>query len=79
MAKQAGGQLGGKATIGSVIGLTVGLVIRAATRVAARSATAIGEEIIKWDKEALDTLFNKTIKYSIVNNYIFAISKLYVQ
>ena len=90
MAKQVGRQLRGKVVIGliirSAIGLAIGLVIKLVVGVAVRviigvvvgSAIAIGEEIIKWDEEALDALFNKTIKYSIINNYIFAITELYI-
>ena len=44
---------------------------------AAGSAIAIKEEIIKWNKEALDALFNKIIRYLVINNYISAIIKLY--
>ena len=70
-AKWAGGQLGGKVATGSAVKV-------AAVGVTTRLAAAIGEEIIKWDEEALDALFNKTIKYLIINNYVFAISKLYI-
>ena len=91
MAKWVEGQLKGKAITRSavksavksavrlIVGLVVGVVAGAAAGVATKSAAAIGEEIIKWDKEALDALFNKTIKYSVINNYIFTISKLYIQ
>ena len=83
MAEWAGGQLGGKVVVGLAVGSVVGLVVRLAIRavvgVATKSAAAIGEKIIKWDKEALDALFNKTIKYSVINNYIFTITKLYTQ
>ena len=85
-AKWVGGQLGGKVVIGLAVGLVVGLavgliagvVVGVAARVAAGLAAAIGEEIIKWDKEALDALFNKTIKYLIINNYVFIINKFYI-
>jgi len=58
------GQLGGKVAVGA--------------------AAAIGEEAIKnkegeiWDKEALNALFNKIVRYSVINSYIFAITKLYI-
>ena len=87
-AEQAGGQLGGKAVVKAAVGLAAGLaagvVVRVAVGVAARAAVAIGEEIIKdkegeiQDKKALDTLFNKTIRYSIINNHISAITELYI-
>ena len=66
--QKTGGQLGGKAAVGA----------------ATRAAAAIGEEAIKdkegeiWDKEALDTLFNKIVQYSVVNSYVSAITELYV-
>ena len=80
-AKWAGGQLGGKAAVGSAVGSAAGagVVVGVATGSAAEAAVAIGEEIIKWDKEALDALFNETIRYLVVNNYVFAISELYAQ
>ena len=92
MVEQAGGQLGGKAAAGVAVGAVVGAAAEsaagAATGVAAEAAAgaaaAIGEEIIKdkegeiQDEEALDTLFNKTIKYSVINNYISAITEFYI-
>ena len=30
-----------------------------------------------WDEEALDVLFNKTVRYSVVNSYVSAITELY--
>ena len=85
-AKWAGGQLGGKAAAGSAPGSAPGSAAGAAAGVAAGAAAgaaaAIGEEIIKdkegeiWDKKALNALFNKIIKYSVINNYIFAITEL---
>ena len=61
-AKWDGGQLGGKAAVAA--------------------ATAIGEEAVKeeeeiWDEEALDALFNETVRYSVINSYVSAITKLY--
>jgi hypothetical protein len=32
----------------------------------------------EWDEEALDTLFNETIRFSVVNSYVSAITELYV-
>ena len=90
MVKWAKGQLRGKAVIKSVarliVRLIVGLVIRLVVRlvvkavigVVIKSVAVIGEKIIKWDKEALDALFNKTIKYLIINNYISIINKFYI-
>ena len=78
MAEWVGGQLGGEAVIRLVVKLAARLVIRVAAGVVIKSAAAIGEEIIKWDKKALNALFNKTIKYLVINNYIFAINKLYI-
>ena len=75
MAEWAGGQLGGKAAAKSTARSIAGV---AAVGVAAGSATAIKEEIIKWDEEALDALFNKIIRYLIINNYISTISELYI-
>ena len=87
-AEQAGGQLGGKAVVkaavGSAAGLAAGVATGVATGVAAGAAAAIGEEIIKdkegeiQDEKALDTLFNKIIKYSVINNYVSAITELYI-
>ena len=87
MAEWAGGQLGGKAAAGAVVGVAVGSAAGAAVGVAAGAAAgaavAIGEEIIKdkegeiGDKEALNALFNKIIRYLVINNYIFTITKLY--
>ena len=71
-AKQTKGQLGGKA------------VVKTTAKTATKTATAVREETIKnkkeeiWDKEALDTLFNKTIQYLIINSYISAITELYI-
>jgi hypothetical protein len=31
----------------------------------------------KWDEEALDVLFNETVRYSVVNSYASAITELY--
>ena len=31
-----------------------------------------------WDKKALNALFNKTVQYSVVNNYIVIITKFYM-
>ena len=31
----------------------------------------------EWDEEALDALFNETVRYSVVNSYVSAITKLY--
>ena len=59
------GQLGGKAAAG------------------AAAAAATGEEAVKeeegeiWDEEALDALFNETVRYSVVNSYVSAITELY--
>ena len=74
MVKWAGGQLGGKL----VARLAVRLVAGITAKIAVKLAAFIGKEIIKWDEEALDALFNKTIKYLVINNYIFAIIKLYI-
>lgn len=47
------------------------------------AAGAAGEEDIKkeeeeiWDEEALDALFNETVRYSVVNSYVSAITELY--
>jgi hypothetical protein len=66
------GQLGGKAATGAAAGAATG------------AAAATGEEAIKdeegeiWDKEALDTLFNETVQYSVVNSYVSAITELYI-
>ena len=60
--KQTEGQLGGKAT----------------TEAAAEAATAIKDKKGDiWDEEALDTLFNKTIQYLVVNSYISTVTELY--
>ncbi len=77
-AKWAGGQLGGKAAAGLVAGSAAGAgaAVGVAAGSAVGAAAAIGEEII-WNEEALDALFNKTIRYSVVNNYVSAITKLY--
>jgi len=74
MAKWVKGQLRGKIIIRLIIGLAIKIVVGVVTRLAA----VIREEIIKWDKKALDTLFNKTIKYLVINNYISIINKLYI-
>jgi len=66
-AERAGGQLGGKAAVGAAA--------------AAGAAAAVEEEAIKeeeiWDEEALDALFNETVRYSVVNSYASAITELY--
>ena len=54
---------------------------RAAAGAAARAAAA-AEEAIKdeeeiWDEDALDALFNETVRYSVVNSYVSAITELY--
>ena len=47
-------------------------------------AMGAGEEAIKnkegeiQDKKALNALFNKTVRYSVINNYIFTITELYI-
>jgi len=83
--------MGRKAAIRVAAGLAAGSVARVIARSAAgliirpvvRAVAVIGEEIIKdkegeiWDEEALDTLFNETIQYSVVNNYVFVITELY--
>jgi len=41
---------------------------------------AVGEEAIKeemWDEEALDALFNETVRYLVINSYVSAITELY--
>ena len=55
---------------------------KAAVAAAAAAAAAIGEEAVKeegeiWDEEALDALFNETVRYSVVNSYVSAITELY--
>lgn len=40
-----------------------------------RGKKRVGEE--EWDEEALDTLFNETVRYSVVNSYVSAITELY--
>ena len=48
-------------------------------------AIAIGEEAVKeeegeiWDEEVLDALFNEIVQYLVINSYISAIIKLYIQ
>ena len=42
----------------------------------------IGEDIKEeegeiWDEEALDALFNETVRFSVVNSYVSAITELY--
>ena len=64
------GQLGGKAAA------------KAAAGAAAGAAVGTGEEAVKeegevWDEEALDALFNETVRYSVVNSYVSAITELY--
>ena len=62
-AKWGKGQLRGKAAAGA----------------AAKAAAAIKDKKGDiWDEEALDALFNKTIQYSVVNSYVFAITELYI-
>ena len=62
MAKWVKGQLEGKAV----------------TKTTTETVTAIkNKEGDIWDKEALDTLFNKTIQYLVVNSYVFVVIKLY--
>ena len=82
MAKQAKRQLKGKVVIKLIIRLiiklTARLIVKITVRVITKLAAAIGEKIIKWDKKALNALFNKTIKYSIINNYVFTINELYI-
>ena len=56
---------------------------KAAVAVVIAVAIAIGEEAIKeegeiWDEEALDALFNDTVRYSVVNSYVSAITELYM-
>ena len=59
------GQLGGKITAGAV------------------AAVATEEEAVKekkgeiWDKEALNALFNKTVRYLVITSYVSAITELY--
>ena len=51
---------------------------RAATAAAAgadEAAAAAEEEI--WDEDALDAQFNETVRYSVVNSYVSAITELY--
>ena len=61
-AERAEGQLGGKAAAGAAAG----------------AAAAIkDQEGDIWDEEALDALFNETIRYSVVNSYVSAITELY--
>jgi len=59
----------GKVVVGVSTGAFVGVV-------------GIGEEAVKeegeaWDEEALDALFNETVRYSVVNSYVSTITKLY--
>ena len=54
---------GGKVVIGLITKSVAGVVIRVVIRLAA----VIGEEIIKWDKKALDALFNKEFFKHIKN------------
>ncbi len=72
MAKWVGGQLKGKAVVG------VAIVVGAAIAIEVVIAIKDKEGDIQ-DKEALDALFNKIIQYLIINNYISAITKLYIQ
>ena len=47
-------------------------------KAATEAATATkDEEGDIWDEEALDALFNETIRYSVVNSYVSAITELY--
>jgi hypothetical protein len=44
--------------------------------------SVIGEDIKEeegeiWDEEALDALFNETVRFSVVNSYVSAITELY--
>ena len=51
---------------------------KAAAKTATGAATAIKDKKGDiWNKKALDTLFNKTIQYSVVNSYVFAVTELY--
>ena len=52
---------------------------RAEGQLGGKAAAAIkDQEGDIWDKEALDALFNEIIQYSVVNSYVFTITKLYV-
>ena len=49
------------------------------SKATAGAATAIKDkEGDIWNEKALDALFNETIQYSIVNNYVFAVTELYM-
>ena len=64
-AGRPGGQLGGRAAAGAVAGA------------AAAAEEAIKDEEEIWDEDALDALFNETVRYSVVNSYVSAITELY--
>ena len=72
MAEWAGGQLGGKAVVGAAAAVGAAVAIEAAAAIKDKEGDI-------QDKEALNALFNETIKYLVVNNYISAISELYIQ
>jgi hypothetical protein len=43
----------------------------------AEAAAEEEEEEEKWDEDTLDALFNETVRYSVVNGYVSAITELY--
>jgi hypothetical protein len=44
---------------------------------AAAAADEDQNEDEKWDEDALDTIFNETVRYSLVNSYASAITELH--
>ena len=42
-----------------------------------KTAMADENEDEDWDEDTLDTLFNETVRYSVVNSYASAITELY--